>query len=109
KEFDLHLKRHLRYLVEKERALVREFELTRLGSHCSGEGTSLVTKELAFDERGRNRRAVDLDEGLVSAIREAVDLKGRELLARAALSADEHRRGRARHLGNHPKNIAHLW
>ena len=59
-----------------------------------GERAALVAEELALDELLGDRGAVDLDEGLVLAARVLVERAGDELLARAALAGDEHRRRR---------------
>src|SRR5262249_19561460 len=53
---------------------------------------SLVAEQLALDQRLRDRRAVDRDEGLVAAIRELVDRSRDELLSGAALAVDEYGR-----------------
>src|SRR5690606_12303425 len=60
------------------------------------EGARLVPEELALDELGGHRGAVELLEGLVGASAAAVDRARDELLARAALARDEDRRLRAR-------------
>jgi hypothetical protein len=55
-----------------------------------------VTEQLALDQRFRDRRAVDGDEGAVAPVRQVVRGARHELLARAALAVDEHRRGAGR-------------
>ena len=64
----------------------------------AGERARLVAEELALDERGRNRRAVDLDERLVPAPAGGVDRPGDQLLAGAGFAQDQHRRVGAGHL-----------
>ena len=76
---------------------VRELEAPRLAGDGAGERAALVAEKLALDELLRDRRAVDLDERLVLAARVLVERAGHELLARAALARDEHRRGRVGH------------
>src|SRR5262249_27577789 len=83
---------HLRDLVEEQGAAVGQLEASQAAFGGAGEGSALVTEQLALDERLRDRRAVDGDERLVASVREIVDRAGHELLARAALTIDEHRR-----------------
>ena len=75
---------HLPELVEEERAAVRLLELSPVTAGGSGEGPLLVPEELALDERLRDGRAVDGDEGPLRALAHRVEGPGRELLARAA-------------------------
>ena len=56
----------------------------------AGERARLVAEELALHEVGRNRGAVDRDHRPIGALAGAVDGPGDELLARAALAADQH-------------------
>ena len=56
---------HVADLVEKERAAVRLLEEPAALEHRAGERAPLVAEQLALDELARDRRAVDLDEGLV--------------------------------------------
>ena len=58
---------HLADLVEHEGAAVRLLELADAGRRGTGEGTPLVAEELALEEVGRERRAVDLHERTVAA------------------------------------------
>ena len=55
-----------------------------------------MTEQLALDQLLGDRRAVDLDEGLVLAERVAVDGASDQLLAGAALAGDQHRGVRRR-------------
>ena len=82
---------HLADLVEKHRPFVRELELARLLLHRAGEGAALEAEELRFEELRRQRRAVDLHEGAMTARRGRVDRARDQLLARAALTTDQHR------------------
>jgi hypothetical protein len=76
-------------LVEEEGAAVGELEAAGAARDGAGEGAALVAEELAFDQAGRDRGAVDLDEGLAAARGAEVEGAGDELLAGAALGGDE--------------------
>ena len=60
----LQLERQGADLVEEERASVGQLEEPGLGGDGSGKGASLVAEQLALEQVGRDRRAVDLDERL---------------------------------------------
>ena len=61
-ELRLQLHGNLSDLVEEEGPAVGHFEPADLLSDRAGEGTALVTEELALEETRRNRGAVQLDE-----------------------------------------------
>src|SRR5262249_14103705 len=86
-----HLDGGLAELDAEERAAVRELEAPRFAAHGAGERAALVAEELALDELLRDRRAIDLDEGLPASGRVIVQRAGDELLAGTALAGDEHR------------------
>ena len=61
-----------------------------------GEGAAHVAEQLAFEQRRRDAAEIDLDERTGAAPAVAVDGVGDQLLARAALAGNQHRRiGRA--------------
>ena len=57
---------HVADLVEEDRAAVGHLEQAPLARARAGEGAALVAEQLALDQLGRDRRAVDLDERLVA-------------------------------------------
>ena len=59
KQLHLDLLRKLSHLVEKERAAVGELEPADPLGCRAREGAPLVSEQLAFDERRRQRPAVD--------------------------------------------------
>ena len=63
-QLGLQRRRHLADLVEHDRAVLRELELADARSAGAGEGAALVAEQLALEQVGRQRRAVDLDERL---------------------------------------------
>ncbi len=68
---------------------------------CAGEGALFVTEDLALEQRLGNRGAVDGHERERRARAQLVDGLRDELLARARLAPDEHRRRRRRRLLDH--------
>ncbi len=77
------------------------------GGHRAGEGALLVAEELALDHALRQRRAIDLDDGLCGAPAGVVDGVRHQLLARAALPAQEHRRVARGDLGDEVVDLLH--
>ena len=67
----------------------------------------LVAEDLALEQRLRNRRAVDGDEGPPAPRRQLVERARDELLARAALARDEHGGGRGRRQLDQPVHRLH--
>ena len=82
--------RHVADLVHEERPAVGllEFPLALLDRR--GEGPAFVAEELAFDQLGRDGRAVHLDERRPGPRALRVEPPRHELLARAVLSGDQH-------------------
>ena len=101
----LQVERHLGDFIEQQRSAAGALENTLARAHGASETAALVAKEFRFDERGRNRRAVDRDEGFVGPRTHRVHRLGHQLLAAATLAADEHGRIRRR---DAPDEVAHL-
>src|SRR2546429_1202210 len=89
-KFHLHMHGHLADLVEKNGAGVRRREEAGAGLDGAGEGALHMPEELAFEERLRDRSAVDGNERLSASRAGRVDGPGDQLLAGAALAGDEH-------------------
>ena len=79
-----------REFVEEERAAVGALEAALVRPGGPGEGARLVAEEFALEERVGDGRAVHLEERGVPAVREIVQPRRDQLLARAALADDEH-------------------
>src|SRR5262249_22145533 len=79
-------------LIEVDRPFVRILELPGLTSMGAREGAFLVAEELGLEQPLRDRGAVDLDEGPVTAHRCRVDSTCDEVLAHAAFAANENGR-----------------
>ncbi len=93
-ELGLELGGHLGDLVEEERAGADLLELAADAALGAGERAALVAEDERLDERARQRRAVDGEEGLRAPGAALVEGAGDHLLAAARLAADEHRRAR---------------
>src|SRR5439155_13464669 len=61
-QLDLERWVHVTDLVEKDGATLGRFEQARLGALGIGIRAALVAEELGLEQRGRNGRAVDVDE-----------------------------------------------
>ena len=90
-QLGLHLERQLADLVEEERRAVGELEAADLAGQGAGERALLAAEQLALDEPGRQRGAVDLDDQAAVATAVRWIGLGDELLAGAGLAANEHR------------------
>jgi len=77
-------------LVEKEGSLVGDLEEPLLGGDGAGEGALDVAEQLAFQERGRQGRAIAGQQGVILAAAEPVDRADDHLLARPALAGYQH-------------------
>src|SRR5882724_1584146 len=97
-QFHLRRERHLAYFVEEDRAAVRQLEPSQATLGGARERALLVAEQLALEQRLGQRRAVYGDEGLAVPGREVVDRAGNQLLPRARLAFDQHRRRDRRHL-----------
>src|SRR6185295_13789857 len=81
--------RDLADLVQEQGAAVRRLSLADLARHGSRERPALVAEELAFEERLGEGRAVDGHERLAGPRAPLVQGAGRQLLAGAALAAQQ--------------------
>jgi hypothetical protein len=87
----LHLcrERQVGDLVEEERPPVGCLEPPGLARKCARERTLLVPEELALDERGGERAAVDGDEGRARPQAAVVNVSRDDLLSGAGLARNE--------------------
>ena len=98
----------LSYLVQEDRAGVRLLEFSDAGGGGPGEGALLVAEQLAFEQFLWQRRTVDLHKRLALPGRPLMDGPRDQLLADAALAADEHRDVAVGHLLDDRGNRRHL-
>ncbi len=97
----LELERHLRDLVEEERAAVGLLEVALVLAIGAGVAAALVAEHLVLDQVRRDRAAVDGEERVLAPAAQLVDRARDDLLAGAALAQEQHgrfRRGDARDL-----------
>src|SRR5262249_45221627 len=86
-------------LVDEERAAVRLLEHADVLLHRTGECSALVSEELRLHHAGRDRGAVEHDEGAIRARPLGVDRLGERLLAGPRLALDDDRDVRCRETG----------
>src|SRR5262249_3968455 len=72
-----------------------------LARQRAGIGALLATEQLALDQRGGQRRAVDGHQQPVAALAEAMDRTRQHLLARPRLAQEQHDRVRGRDPADH--------
>ena len=89
-QLDLQVQGHLGDLVQKDRAALRLLEEAAVLAVGAGEAALLVTEQLALDQVGRDRAAVDREERKALAPAQVVDRPRGELLASAALAGQQH-------------------
>src|SRR5262249_20163643 len=94
--------------------MLGDLELPGLVAIGAREGATLVAEQLRFQQFAGQRRAVHLEELLMCARRGLMDGPRDDLLANAALAAQQDRRGGWRDVGDdvphrlHSKTRAHL-
>jgi hypothetical protein len=103
----LKRERQLADLVEEDRAAVRRLERPGARRHRARERAARMPEQLALDDRARQRRAVDDHERPRRARRRVVDRARGQLLARAGLAQDQHRRVGLRHARHLREQLAH--
>src|ERR1700693_5179080 len=62
-QFRLNLDGNVPHLVQKERALVGQFQAANLLRNRAGKGAPFMPEKLALEQSGRDRGAVELYEG----------------------------------------------
>ena len=105
----LHLRRrrHLRNLVEEQRAAVGQLEAAQPPFGRAGERAPLVAEDLALEQGVGNRRAVEGDERRGSARAQLVNGLRHQFLAGAGFAQQQHRGRRRRRLFQHVIEGAH--
>ncbi len=93
-QFGLQTEGKLAELVQKQGAAVRLLEASHTGLVGAGEGTPLMTEQLAFKQGFRNVGAVHLDERLATARAVEVNVAGYKAFPRAGFSGDQNGRFR---------------
>ena len=93
----LHGHRHLPDFIKKESAAVGCLEQSLFGFVRARKGPFHVTEQLAFEQRFRNRAAIDRHKVFARSLAVAMDHARDYLFARSGLSRDTDRRIRIRH------------
>jgi len=106
-QLGLHVQRHIPDLVEKQRALVRDFKESLAVGVGAGEGALDVSEQLALEQGFRQAGAVDRPERLGATQRVVVDRPGQKLLARSGGPFDQHRDVRGRDATDDLKDPLH--
>src|SRR5467141_4191415 len=96
-QFGLQFERNLSYFVQENRAAVGHFETANALRDRSRKCAFLVSEQFAFQQACRNGRAVELDEGLPAPRTQIMNATRNQLLSRACLAINQHRRIRRCH------------
>src|SRR5690606_17749457 len=94
-------------LVEKEGASARLLDLSDPGAIGPREGAFFVAKQLALEQRFRNRAAIDRDEGFAMTTAALVDGCGDHFLAGSAFAQDHYGSVAGRHFADEIENLLH--
>ena len=97
-QLHLDFERQVADFVEKDGRMVGQLKPANLPRQRAGERALFPAEQLAFDQSGRNRRAVHPDHRARVAGAELVDLRRKQFLARAGLPDEQDRRVGRRHL-----------
>jgi hypothetical protein len=104
----LEVVRHLRNLVQQQRAAGRRFNQSAFVPIGAGESAFAVTKQLGFDQFVRDGGAVDARERQLRARTLKVKRGGNQLLARAGLAFYQDRSVRRRGSADDVVDLLHL-
>ena len=105
-QLDLAVEWELADLIEEQRPAVRLLEPSNAALQRACECAPFVPEQLAFDEAGSHRAAVQLDHGAFPPRTQSVDGSGHELLPRAGLAREQDRRVRSRHVPHRFEQLA---
>src|SRR5262249_17616274 len=75
--------------VEENGAAMRQLEAADALRDGAGERALLMTEQLAFEQAGRDRRAIELDQRAFAPGAQVVNGAGDQLLARAGFAANQ--------------------
>ena len=92
-QLGLEIERQIADFVEKQRPAMGQLESALARGDRARERAARVAEELAFDQRRRQRRAVDDDQRVAAPRPVHVDRAREQLLARAGLSQEQHSAG----------------
>ena len=88
---NLQIQRHISYFIEKQRSAVGKLNFAgRAALSGAGESALNVAEQLTVDKLSRHRRAVERNERPAAPWARVMDRLGKQLLARAGFTEDEH-------------------
>jgi hypothetical protein len=87
----LKLQRHVSDFVEENDAFVAGPENAQASARRAGERAALVTEQLTFSKRWRERCAVDWNERLIATAAQSVEKPGPDLFSSACLASKKDR------------------
>src|SRR5262249_43192185 len=93
------------HFIQKQRALVSEFQPPHLLTNSPGKGAFLVPEQFALEESRRNRSAVQLHECPVLPSTVIVNCAGNEFFSCASLAEQQYCRVAGRHGLNHLEDL----
>src|SRR5262249_32637651 len=96
----LKFERDVPDFVQKERALMREFEPSRFLRDCSGECAFLMTKQFTFQKPERNGCAIQFHKSSILAAAQLVNCARDQFFAGSRLAQNENARICRRHYGH---------
>src|SRR6185503_19229413 len=87
----LNFQRHVAHLVQKQRALIGEFQPSDLLTDRARERSFFMSKQFALEQPGRDCRTIELHEGAGFAPAVIVDRTRDELFSGSGLAEQQHR------------------
>ena len=106
---DLKRKAQLSNFIEEKAPPVGQLDSASSLNVSPGEGSLLVTEELALEQVLGNGPTVDHHEGAIFSITLLMDRMGYDFFSGAAFASDEHRHIRGGHPANGCINLLHDW
>src|SRR5205814_9853576 len=105
----LHLQRraHRPDFVEKQRSLVRLLHPSLTRTDGAGERAAHVAEEFRFEQRLRNRAAIQRDEAMHLARAAVMNRASNDFFTGAGLASNQNRARRSRHGFEQLKQLAH--
>ena len=88
-QLGLQFQRNVAHLVQEKRPLVRQLKPAKLLADRPGECAFLVAEQLALQQPGGDRRAIQFHERAALARAQVMHRPGNEFLARAGFPADQ--------------------
>ena len=108
-KFGLLRERHAANFIQKQRAMMRDFEPSHFIRRRASKCPFRITEKFTFEQRIRNRRHVDGAEHLVFAPTQPMNPSGDQLFPRAAFAKNQDWRFiRLRHFGHQFQHMLNL-